>query len=180
MYSSGKRPKKSNRFLWGCVIAVASVISLIVILILGYGISTRIQESKEYDAIERLGKKYPNYLLLYTIETDPRTMTEVQLKSYQEGLVGKGCVGMGRIVNVEKTTGSSILDFFGLNAPGTIITLTYEKYDIELIMAQSYTDEFLAYSPGDTVLFAGIIKRVTVAERTSLSIINVIIEGHQK
>jgi hypothetical protein len=164
----------------GCGIAAAGVAALIVILIVGYGVSRRLQESKEYDLIEKLGKKYPGYLLLYDIETDPRTMTDIQLSSYEERLVGRGCVGMGKVVNIEKTTGSAVLDFFGLNAPGTIITLVYEKYDIELILAGSYTDEFLTYSPGDTVLFAGIIRRANIAERANLSLSDVIIEGHRK
>jgi hypothetical protein len=180
MSSYERRPRKKRRLLLGCGIAAAGVVALIAILIVGYGVSRRLQESKEYDLIEKLGKKYPGYLLLYNIETNPRTMTDAQLSSYEKGLVGKGCVGMGRVVNVEKTMGSSVLDLFGLNAPGTIITLVYEEYDIELILAQSYTDEFLTYNPGDTVLFAGIIRRATIDDRTHLSLLDVIIEGHRK
>jgi predicted Zn finger-like uncharacterized protein len=176
----GRKPKKKRRFLWGCLATVGAVAIVAAILILGYNISHRVQESKEYDKIQQLGKKYPGYLLLYAIKTDAGSMTETQLKSYQEGLIGKGCVGMGRIVNIEKTTGSAILDLFGLKAPGTMITLTYKEYDIVLVLKGSYTDEFQTYDIGDTVLFAGIIKRATVAKRTSMTLSDVVIEGHTK
>ena len=175
---AGKKPKKRRRFLWGCLATVSVIVIAGAILIFGYKVSHRIQETKEYDVIEQLGKKYPGYLLLYAIKTDPGSMTEAQLKSYQEGLIGRGCVGMGRIINIEKTTGSALLDFFGLKAPGTMITLTYKKYDIELVLKESYTDEFLTYNIGDTVLFAGIIKSATVAKRTSMTLSTVVIEGH--
>ena len=107
-------------------------------------------------------------------------MTKVQLNSYQEGLAGKGCVGMGKVLNTEKTVGSAVLDFFGLTTPGTIITLAHERYDIELVLDDSYSDEFLTYSVGDTVLFAGTIKKVVVAGRTRVILVDVIIERHQK
>jgi hypothetical protein len=83
-------------------------------------------------------------------------------------------------VDVQKTVGSTVLDFFGLTSPGTIINLKYEQYDIELVLEKSYSDEFLTYNVGDTVLFAGTIKRAVIGKRTRITLVNVIIEGHQK
>jgi predicted Zn finger-like uncharacterized protein len=178
--SGGAGKRKRHPVLWGCLITVAALAVGTAILILISGVSREIQESREYDVIKKLGEKYPGYLLLNSIKTDPGTMTDLQITSYQKNLIGRGCVGMGTIVDVEKTTGSAVLDFFGLTAPGTIITLTYERYDIELVLAESYSDEFISYHIGDTVLFAGIIKKAVIAERTRLSLADVIIEGHRK
>jgi hypothetical protein len=178
--SRGAGKERRRTFLWGCLITVAALLIGTAILILVGGISRHIQESKEYDIVKKLGEKYPGYLLLYSIKTDSGSMTELQITSYQKELVGKGCVGMGTVVNIEKTIGSAVLDFFGLTAPGTIITLIYERYDIELVLDESYSDEFLTYSTGDTVLFAGTIKKATVANRTRVALVNVIIEGHRK
>jgi hypothetical protein len=175
-----KEKRRRHPFLWGCLIAVAAVAIGIAIVVLVNGISRQIQESKEYDILKKLGEKYPGYLLLNSITTDPGSMTELQVTSYQEGLVGKGCVGMGTVVNIEKTVGSAVLDFFGLTAPGTIIALTYEHYDVELVLDESYSDEFLTYNVGDTVLFAGTIKKAVIGSRTRISLTDAIIEGHRK
>ncbi len=176
----GGKPRRRRPFLWGCLITIAALLIGTTIVILIGGISRHFQESKEYDAIKKLGEKYPGYLLLYSITTDPGSMTELQITSYESGLIGKGCVGMGTVADIKKTVGSTVLDFFGLTAPGTIITLVYEQYDIELVLDKSYSDEFLTYNIGDTVLFAGTIKKATVAKRTRIALANVIIEGHRK
>jgi hypothetical protein len=176
---SGRKSRR-RRFLWGCLITIAAVLIGAAILILINGISRNIQESKEYDIIKKLGEKYPGYLLLYSIKTDPGSMTELQITSYQKELIGKGCVGMGTVMDIKKTMGSAVLDFFGLTAPGTIITVAYEQYDVELVLDESYSDEFLTYGVGDTVLFAGTIKKAAVATRTRIALVNVIIEGHRK
>lgn len=176
---SGKK-RRRHRFLWGCLITIAAVLIGAAILILINGISRNIQESKEYDIIKKLGEKYPGYLLLYSIKTDPGSMTELQITSYQKELIGKGCVGMGAVADIKKTAGSAVLDFFGLTAPGTIITVAYEQYDVELVLDESYSDEFLTYGVGDTILFAGTIKKAAVARRTRIALVNVIIEGHRK
>ncbi|MBN2224979.1 MAG: zinc-ribbon domain-containing protein [Deltaproteobacteria bacterium] len=174
------KKKRRRPLLRGCLIVIAALIVGVAILILIKGISGNIQESKEYNIIKKLGEKYPGYLLLNSIKTDPGTMTEIQITSYQRELTGKGCVGMGTVVDIEKTTGSAVLDFFGLTAPGTIITLSYERYDIELVLAESYSEEFRTYLIGDTVLFAGTIKKAVIAGRTRITLVDVIIEGHQK
>jgi hypothetical protein len=178
-YRDGKK-KKRRPFLWGCLIAVAALAIGIAIFFLINGISRQVQESKESDILKKLGEKYPGYLLLNSIAIDPGSMTELQITSYQKGLVGKGCVGMGTVANIEKTMGSTVLDFFGLTAPGTIITLTHKGYDVELLLDESYSDEFLSYGVGDTVLFAGTIKKAVIGRRTRVALVDVIIEGHRK
>jgi hypothetical protein len=178
-YRDGKKNKR-RPFLWGCLIAAAALSIGIAIFFLINGISRQVQESKESDILKKLGEKYPGYLLLNSIAIDPGSMTELQITSYEGGLVGKGCVGMGTVVNIEKTMGSTVLDFFGLTAPGTIITLAFKGYDIELLLDESYSDEFLTYGVGDTVLFAGTIKKAVIDRRTRVALVDVIIEGHRK
>lgn len=178
--AGGGTKKWRHPFLWGCLITVAAVAAGIAAYILVSGISRHTQESKEYDILKKLGEKHPGYLLLNSIAADPGSMTELQISSYEKSLVGKGCVGMGTVMNVEKTVGSAVLDFFGMTAPGTIIALTYRGYDIELVLDESYSDEFLTYGVGDTVLFAGIIKKAVVARGTRLTLVDVVIEGHTK
>lgn len=179
---SSRDGKKRRRrpLLWGCLIATAAIIIGTTILILVKGISGNIQESKEYDVIKKLGEKYPGYLLLNSIKTDPGSMTDLQITSYERELIGKGCVGMGTVVDIKKTIGSAVLNYFGLTAPGTIITLAYKHYDIELALEESYSDEFLKYNVGDTVLFAGTIKKAAIARRTRIALVDVVIEGHRK
>jgi predicted Zn finger-like uncharacterized protein len=174
------KKKRRHPLLWGCLIVFAAIAIGATILILIHGVSRQIQESKEYDIIKKLGEKYPGYLLLNSITTDPGSMTDLQITSYQKGLIGKGCVGMGTVVDIQKTIGSAVLDFFGLTSPGTIVTLAYERYDVELVLEESYSDEFLSYNIGDTVLFAGTIKKAVIANRTRITLVNVVIEGHRK
>jgi hypothetical protein len=154
--------------------------ALVLVVSIGYKVSKKIQETKETDILEKIAKKYPGSIILTTIGTNPGAMTKVQITSYQEGLVGKTCVGMGRVVDIKKTTGSAVLDFFGVNTPGTVIKITHERYDVKLVLATSYSDEFLAYNVGDTVIFAGTIAKVIMADRTAIDINDVIIERHIK
>jgi|GEM_PF-5952393 len=174
------RKKKRRLLVWGCLIAVAALAVAIGVLILVNGISKNIQESKEYDILKKLGEKHPGHLLLTSIKSDSGSMTELQITSYQRSLIGRGCVGMGAVVNVEKTMGSAVLDFFGLTTAGTIITLVHGQYDIKLVLDESYSGEFLSYGIGDTVLFAGTIKEAVVRSRTRIVLVDVVIEGHRK
>jgi len=176
----GAKKRKRRLVLWGCLIVVAALLVGSAVLILIRDISGNIQESKEYDILKKLGEKYPGYLLLNSIQTDPGSMTDLQITAYQNQLIGKGCVGMGKVVDIKKTAGSAVLDFFGLTAPGTIVTVTYEQYDVQLVLEESYSDEFLNYHVGDTVLFAGTIKKAAIARRARVWLVDVIIEGHRQ
>ena len=135
-----KARKRRRAFLWGCLAAFAVLAIGAAILLLVPRINKQIQESKEYDILRKLARKHPGYLILNTIAADPGSMTELQIESYAKGLVGKGCVGIGKVVEIQKTVGSQVLDFLGLNYPGTIIALTYERYDVDLVLEQSYAD----------------------------------------
>ncbi len=177
----GEAKKKKRRpFLWGCLIVLAALAIGAAILFLVPRFNKQIQESKEYDIMKKLGEKHPGYLLLNSIASDAGSMTELQITSYERGLVGKGCVGMGKVVDIQKTVGSAVLDFLGLTSPGTIIRLTYDRYDVDLVLKESYSDEFLAYGVGDTVLFAGIIKAAVINKRIRITLVDVVIEGHRK
>jgi predicted Zn finger-like uncharacterized protein len=173
--------KKQTGFLSSCIIVFAGVL---LFSLVGYFATTNLvkkQKEHEQNIVEELQKeKYPHHLPLYTINTDRKTMTDVQMDAYEKDLIGRECIGLGRVEEVKKTMVSSIVGVFGVEMAGTIITLGAEEMTVELLLPDVYSGEFLQWDIGDTVLFVGTIAKIDIGRsKTSIAVKDVVIEEHQ-
>lgn len=176
----GEKKKSRLRYFFGCLIIFLCAAGLIVAAFYINKIIKGVEEEKEHDIVAELrDSKYPDHILLYTIDTDTKDKTNAQIFAYEKGLSGRKCVGMGSVEDIKKSTGSSIVGIFGLEIPGTLIELKGKKSNIELYLSGSHTDEFLSWKVGDKVLFAGTISKVKLGSFTSTVYIkDVVIEKH--
>jgi hypothetical protein len=173
------KPKKPIGVVGGCLIAIVCVILLAIIVSNVKGFHRATKEHDEARIFEPLLKKYPDYTILDSIDTNSGSRTEAQIDAYEEKFEGRHCIGMGKIEDVEKSIGSSIVEgIFGSKTAGTVIKLKSKNAYVNLYFPNTYVQEYVSWNKDDYIFFAGTIKRISIGLWTDIYVENVIIEKH--